>query len=347
MRLDMKITMIKKSILSLGLIVCPMITSHAQQDKQFSMFQHTKSQVNPAAAGFFEGDYQLFTNFRNQWMSVSDNPFRTISAAFDTRFKAGNGLIGTGINFYNDLSGDALYSVNQITIPVNYAVTLSEFSELSFGISPSFYQRSIKNSNTTWDNQWTGVAFNPTISNNEGIPAGNVTVGKFDIGAGLHYQRELSKLSWFSVGISADHLTKQKISFFSDENGLYRKLTAVAHGNFSRKHSNFTLKPNAMMFIQGPNKMFILGSGFDFLLKGKSLHTAFHKRTSIEFGSYIRVGDAFVLNTIFHMSGLGIGASVDINTSSLNNGSGGFGAMEFFLSYKFGKPRGLGSPSIQ
>ena len=113
-----------------------MITSHAQQDKHFSMFQHTQTQINPASAGYFEGDYRLFTNFRNQWMSASDNPFRTISAAFDTRFKTSKGLVGTGINFYNDLSGDALYSVNQITIPVNYSINLSEFSELSFGISP-------------------------------------------------------------------------------------------------------------------------------------------------------------------------------------------------------------------
>lgn len=343
----MKLTIIKKSILSLGLIICPMVMSHAQQDKHFSMFQQTRSQINPASAGFFEGDYQLFTNFRNQWMSASDNPFRTISATFDTRLSTSKGKIGTGINFYNDLSGDALYSVNQITVPINYAINLSQFSEISFGISPSFYQRSLKNSNTTWDNQWTGAAFNPSMSNHENIPAGNVSVGIFDIGAGLHYQRELSKLSWFSVGIAAEHLTKQKISYFSDENGLYRKLSVMAHGNFSRKHSNFTLRPNAMMFIQGPTKMFILGSGYDFLLKGKSLHTSYHKRTSIEFGSYFRINDAFIINTIFHMAGLGVGASFDINISSLNNATGGFGAMEFFLSYKFGKPRGLGSPSIK
>jgi len=342
----MKLVITKKLILSLGLILGSVLSLQAQQDKHFSMFQHTKSQINPATAGFFEGEYQLFTNFRNQWTPLSDNPFRTISAAFDTRFQAGNGLFGAGINFYNDLSGDALYSVNQITVPLNYAVSLNETSKLSFGLSPSFYQRSIKNTNTTWDNQWTGIQFNSTLSNNESIPSGNLSVGKFDLGAGIYYQTELTELSWFSIGIAAQHLTKQKITYFADENGLYRKLSVTAHGNFSRKNSNFTLKPNGMMFIQGPNKMFILGTGFDFLIKGKSLHTAYHKRTSIEFGTYYRVNDAFVLNTIFHMAGLGVGASFDINTSSLNNGTGGFGAMEFFLSYRLSNPRGLGSPKV-
>ena len=112
---------------------------HAQQDKHFSMFQHTKTQINPATTGFFEGDYQLFTNFRNQWTTVSDNPFRTTSAAFDTRFDVGNGLLGGGVIFYNDASGDALYSVNQIIVPVSYAVSLNRTTKLSFGFRIHLY----------------------------------------------------------------------------------------------------------------------------------------------------------------------------------------------------------------
>jgi len=336
----------KKSLLSFCILLGSALSLQAQQDKQFSMFQYSKSQLNPATAGFFEGDYQLFTNFRNQWMTVSDHPFRTISAAFDTRFEVGNGLLGCGINFYNDISGDASYSVNQITVPLNYAVSLSRTSKLSFGISPSFYQRSLKNTNLTWNNQWTGVTFNQSIDNHENIPTTNLSVSKFDIGAGIYYQSELTKLSWFSVGISAQHLTKQNITYYSEDHDLYRKLSITVHGNFNKKKSNFTLRPNAMMFIQGPNSMWILGSGFDFLLKNKSLHTSHHKRTSIEFGTYYRINDALVLNTIFHMDGLGIGASFDINTSSIVTGTGGFGAMEFFLSYRLSNPRGFGSPSI-
>jgi len=205
------------------------------------MFQYTKSQTNPATAGFFEGKYQLFTNFRNQWSGLSDNPFRTISAAFDTRFEVGNGLLGCGLNFYNDVSGDALYSVNQITVPINYAVSINRRTKLSFGISPSFYQRGLKNSNLTWDNQWTGIEFNQGIANNEIIPTENLSVTKFDLGAGVYFQTELSKLSWFSIGISGQHLTKPKISYFTDDNGLYRKLSITAHGNFRRKNSTFTL----------------------------------------------------------------------------------------------------------
>ncbi len=318
----------------------------AQQDKHFSMFYASKSQINPASAGFFEGDFQLFTNYRNQWSKVSDNPYNTISAAFDTRIEAGNGFIGTGINFYNDKSGVTQYSVNQISVPVNYAISLNRTSHLSFGLSPGFYQRSIKNTNVTWDNQWVGTEFNTTISSGELIPNENYSVGKFDLGAGAYWQGELSKYSWLAFGVSVAHLLKQKINYLINEQGLYRKLTFSAFGQFSQHNSNFTLKPSAIASFQGPNSYYVIGSGYDFLLKGQSLHTGFYNKMSIEFGTYFRINDALILNALFHMSGLDIGASFDLNVSSLNVSTGGFGAMEFFLAYRLKKARGLGAPSI-
>tara|TARA_B100000809_G_C15120254_1_gene524011 strand:- start:874 stop:1893 length:1020 start_codon:yes stop_codon:yes gene_type:complete len=337
----------KKNIfLSIGIILGCILGGKAQQDKHFSMFATSKVQSNPAAAGFFEGDYQLFTNYRNQWSAVSDNPFNTISASFDTRIDAGNGFFGTGINFYNDVSGDSRYTVNQITVPVSYAIEISKTNHLSIGLAPSFYQRSISNPNITWDNQWTGIGFSNTVDSEESLGGDNLSVAKFDMNAGIFWQGEFSKYSWLGLGVSAQHLTKQKINYFNVENGLYRKLVVSAYGNFGQKNSTFTLKPNAMMVIHGPNKMFLLGSGFDFMIKGNSLHTSYNKRTSIEIGAYARIKDALIINALFHMSGLTIGASVDINTSLLTKATNGFGAMEFLLAYKFSNSRGMGAPSI-
>ncbi|MGV6860246.1 MAG: PorP/SprF family type IX secretion system membrane protein [Putridiphycobacter sp.] len=336
----------KKIILSTGIILGCVVNLSSQQDKHFSMFYASKSQINPASAGFFEGDYHLFTNYRNQWMKASDVPYTTFSGAFDTRFEAGNGFIGTGLNVYNDVAGATRYSVTQITVPINYAVSLSRTSHFSFGLSPAFYQRTLKSSNVSWDNQWTGTQFNTGLSSGESIPSENLSVSKFDLGAGIYYQGELSKYSWLAFGISAQHLTKQKINYMVEDQGLYRKLTFSAFGSFSQNNSNFTLKPRAIASVQGPNSYILFGSGYDVMLKGNSIHTGYHQRTSIELGTYFRVKDALILNAIFHMSGLSVGASFDLNVSSLNSATGGFGAMEFYLAYKFQKARGLGAPSI-
>lgn len=333
-------------ILILGLLISLTSTLYAQQDKHFSMFYTSKVQSNPAAAGFFEGDFQVFTNYRNQWSAISDNPYNTISASFDTRFEIGNGFLGTGINFYNDVSGDSKYKVSQITIPINYAIALTKTNYLSLGISPAFYQRSLSGTNMTWDNQWTGVEFDTNINNGEFIADDNLSVGNFDLSMGLFWQGVFSKYTWVGAGISFQHITKQKINFLNVENVLYKKIMLSAYGNFGQKNSNFTLKPNAMMFVQGPNKMLVIGSGFDFKITGNSLHTDYHKRTSIEFGLYARVMNALIFNTFFHMSGLTVGVSFDINTSTINKTAGGFGAMEFLLSYKFSKSKGLGAPRV-
>ncbi len=141
-------------------------------------------------------------------------------------------------------------------------------------------------------------------------------------------------------------IVKQKINYMVEDQGLYRKLTISAFGSFSQNNSSFTLKPRAIASIQGPNSYILFGSGYDVMLKGNSIHTGYHQRTSIELGTYFRVKDALILNAIFHMSGLSVGASFDLNVSSLNSATGGFGAMEFYLAYKFQKARGLGAPSI-
>jgi len=335
-----------KAILSIGFCIGLLTNVTAQQDKHFSMFATSKVQSNPAAAGFFHGDYQFFTNFRNQWAGVSDQAFNTISASFDTRFETGNGFIGTGINFYNDVAGDSKYTVTQITIPINYAIELSRTNRIAIGLAPSYYQRSFKNTAVSWDNQWTGIAFNTGLNNGENIAAQNLSVGKFDLNAGLFWQGSFSKTSWLGIGVSGQHLTKQKINYFTDVNGLYRKLILSAYGNFNQQGSDFTLRPNFTSFIQGPNRMFVLGSGFDYKIKGDSRHTAYNKRTSIELGLYTRVGDAIIINTLFHMAGLTVGASFDFNAFSLGQNTQGIGAMEFLLAYKLSNPRGLGAPSI-
>ena len=213
-------------------------------------------------------------------------------------------------------------------------------------MAPGFYQRSISSTNVTWDNQWTGVGFDPSIPNNEFVPNDNLNIGKFNLDAGLYLQTSLSKYSWFSFGVSGQHLTKQKINFFNANNGLTRKLTLGAFGSFGQKQSNLKVKPSMQITVQGPSKMLMFGSGFDIKLKDQSKHTAYYQRTSVEFGVYYRVLDAVVLSTLFHLSGLTVGVNFDITASQLTQASNGFGAMEFLLAYRFNRPVRLGAPRV-
>ncbi len=335
-----------KQIFFILFMVVLSATVFAQQDKHFSMFYQSKTQINPAITGFFDGNYQLFTNYRAQWAKKFNQPYKTFSAAFDSRHQTKNGFIGYGFNAYKDVSGKSEFTVNQIAIPINYAVRLNKKNYFSLGITPMFYQRQLKNKVLSWQNQWTGTGYNTSLSNGENKINQNYSYGKVDLGAGLYWFSNLSKYKWFGVGVAAHHLVSPKTNALFINDGLYKRLSMSFFGNFGNRYSNLTVKPNILVSLQGPNSNIILGSGFNYQLKHNSLYTGYHHKNSLEFGTYYRVKDAIILNTIIHLSSLSIGVSYDINISTLKQATNSFGALEFFVSYIMQKPRGRGALKI-
>ncbi|MBK7130343.1 MAG: PorP/SprF family type IX secretion system membrane protein [Crocinitomicaceae bacterium] len=319
----------------------------AQQDKHFSMFAESPVYMNPAAAGFSPGNMQLFTNFRMQWLTVSDTPFRTISGSADWRMMDHGSFMGMGINFYNDLSGDTKYQTNEVTLPINYAIELSRDNHLSLGIQPAWYQRTMLNQNVTWDNQWTGTSFNTSINSGETILNQNLSLNKFDISAGIYWYAHLNKNVRLSFGLAGHHLSKQKINFMAEDNKLYRKLTLHGQAVFKNPNSQLSIIPAFYGFIQGPNKELVIGSNFRYLIRGSSRVTGYFEEIALSWGAYYRLGDAILANIIFDFAGLSVGAAYDLNISSLTRASGGVGGFEVFLRYRiqFGTG-GLGNPSI-
>lgn len=339
--------MLKKFVL--GLFVCGLANSaSAQQDKHFSMFAESPMYLNPASAGFSPGQLQLFTNFRMQWTSASDNPFRTISGSADWRMFDRGSFIGAGINFYNDVAGDGQYSINEITVPINYAIQLSKDNHLSIGLQPGWYSRTLLNSALTWDNQWTGTEFNTAIPSNEALfSQPNLSVNKFDLSAGLYWYAHLSKEFRISLGIAGHHLTKQKINILTADDKLFRKLTIHGQLAINRTNSNVTVLPAFFGFVQGSNMEMTVGSNFRFLLRGASHVTGYWEEIALSFGTYYRIGDAAIVNMMFDISGFTVGGSYDFNISGLTPATNSFGGFEVFLRYRMNfQRRGLGNPSI-
>ncbi|MBI3134623.1 MAG: PorP/SprF family type IX secretion system membrane protein [Bacteroidetes bacterium] len=337
----------KKNVGFLALAFGMVFNVTAQQDKHFSMFAESPVYMNPAAAGFFPGNMQLFTNFRMQWLPVSDTPYRTITAGTDWRMLDNGSFMGAGVNFYNDYSGDSKYMINEVTFPINYAIEIAKDNHLAIGLQPGWYQRTIFNENLTWDNQWTGTAFNTSYSSNEVLLNENMNLSRFDISAGAYWYAHLSRQTKLSFGLAGSHLTKQRVNFMSEDSRLFRKLTLHGQCEFKQANSNLSIIPAFYGFVQGPNKELTLGSNFRYLLRGSSRVTGYFEEIAISFGAYYRLGDAIMANLIFDISGLSIGAAYDMNVSQLTVASNGFGGFEVFLRYRvqFGNG-GLGNPSI-
>lgn len=319
----------------------------AQQDKHYSMFFANPVQLNAGAAGHFDGDIQLFTNFRSQWYSISQNPFRSFSASIDGRLFEKNlftGFVGAGMNLYNDRSGDGQFSVTQVSFPINYSVQLNKTSYLALGLQPAYYTQSFNESALYFDSQWQGDGFNTAISSGENL--GLINVSRFDLSSGIYYINRPKKNITYKAGVSGNHLTKQKVGFYSMNEKLYRNITIFSQLDFSKPNSLVTFHPAIFAFFQGPNREFTFGSNFEFQLKPPSIHTMYFNGQSLALGVYYRTNDAFITNLIYHAGSLALGIAYDFNLSGLTVATNGKGAFELYLAFKPEFRSSFGSPRI-
>lgn len=318
---------------------------HAQQDRHFSMFFANPVSINPGAAGHGLGTVQLFTNFRTQWFTLSNQPFRTFSASFDSKILQGslsNGFIGIGANMLNDVSGDGKYTLNVIQIPINYSLEIGENSYLSLGLQPGVYAQNINEGALYFDSQWTGSSFNTALSNGEALGAFNIS--RFDLGAGIYYNSFLKENFQLELGLSALHLTGQKVSFYNVAEKLYRNFQFYGKANIW-SDNKLSYHPAIFALVQGPNFEVTLGNNFEYELKPVSKHTGYFDGMALSFGLYYRTTDAFIANIIYKAGGLAVGVSYDMNVSGLSTATNSVGAIEAFLRFnpyvkpKFGSPR--------
>lgn len=309
-----------------------------QQDKHYSMFYSAPVIYNAGAAGSFNGDAQLFTNYRTQWKSVVPNPYSTFSAIGQTKLledKLKGNYIGIGAGFFNDVSGNGKFTSNNAVLSISYSIEVADKQRLSVGIAPGFYQYQLKNNSFSWDQQWNGSTFDNTIASGESSVFQKR--GVFDMGAGIYYQAELMNNNKLYAGISANHVTQPNVAFLNVSDGLYRKYTVMAGGSFSKTKSRVVFNPNLIYNLQGPNSELIAGISFKYLLKEPSHYTGYYEETSMSLGAYYRNKDAVSTTFMVNIQSLTFGLAYDFNISSLSIASKGRGGLELMLKYRLSK----------
>ena len=314
--------------ISLTTIFC----SFAQQGNNFSMWFNNNMQQNVAAVGTGDNDVKLFTNFRNQYFSVSENPIRSISASVDgkvLRSYKRKSYLGLGASFINDVSGDGRYTVNDFKVPIAYHIFLNKVTSLSIGVSPGIYQRSIGGGDFTWESQWNGYEFDNNIPQSTIL---NTSVSNFDLGAGIFFKRQTSNSNKLYFGIGVNHILRPEIDFNIQDNLFIRYV-----GQFGMNHrfyqSDFGISPQVIAAFQGPTTNIIVGTNFDYFLQDASLRTGFYTPTVFSFGVYHRLNDAIIVNVQYSTKGLTIAASYDTNINSMLPYSKSVGGYEVALIY--------------
>lgn len=324
----------KNYIFLIGVLFNVTQFSFAQQDPHFSFWNVSPSLFNPATAGNSQGDLSIATNFRMQYLPIDGPAYRTNSVVIDSRIGKGslsNGWFGTGITFYNDQSGDASLMTNMIKIPLSYTIEMNRENRIAIGASPGVLLQSFSGTQT-WDNQWNGTDFNPSI------PSGSISAGsvvKFDIGAGLFYQYENSlSRNKIYLGFSGDHLLSQDISLIGLNNPYYRKFTGHIGGQFEGGNGKYAFAPQAMFFMQGPNYSGTIGFQYISHMKQGSKRTDFVNGQDLTLGLHYRVNDGLIVQLGYLISGFDFGIAYDATISSLSRANKSFGGFEIYLRYQ-------------
>ncbi len=324
----------KITIIGLSLMMFVHLTTvKAQQDEHFSMFTVTQSLLNPAATGNFGGDAMFFTNYRNQWSSITPKLYNTISANIEGKVldgQVGNGFLGVGGYFIKDDANENNFRRTAIGANISYAIQLDRDNYLSFGISPSMRTNQILTSNLTWDSQWTGSEFNTVLNNNELF--GTYKKSSFDISSGVFWNFKPNDYSRVYAGISGLHLNKPQLSLTNNDR-LYSRFLVHGGCELGNQSSKLIWKPSAFLFFQGPNREITIGMDVEYELQEKSKYTGYYNRNSISGGLYYRTGDAIFANVQFNWTGFSAGFSYDINVSGLTVATNSLGGMELFLKY--------------
>ncbi len=194
-----------------------LINKAIAQDLHYSQYFNAPLLVNPANTGFIpEGDYRVGINYRTQWASISDNPYKTMSAygdiqLFGNRFE--NGWVGVGGAILRDVAGAGNLTSTKAYGSVAYHQAIGLGSLVSAGFNAGYVSKRVDFTKLTFDNQWNGKFFDIAAPSGEAFQVSELTY--FSLGAGVSYAYYPNENTYLNVGFSAMNINRPRETFFT------------------------------------------------------------------------------------------------------------------------------------
>ncbi|MFT6845148.1 MAG: type IX secretion system PorP/SprF family membrane protein [Flavobacteriales bacterium] len=317
----------KNWMIIVGMFVCRVSIS---QDIHFSQFDVFQPKVNPAYAGFMKESYRFSVINRTQWKAIS-TPFRTLGV----QAESGNTLnvkgLGLGLTFLSDVAGDSKFTTNNLSFSAGFHKKLFE-TRSSIGLAGqiSFVQQSIDYSNLSYNNQYNGLFFDPSLNHKETFAVDNLSYMDFALGAVYEYR--ISKKESLTLGLATYNLSTSKVSLLNDDAVDLDSRTTISGLLDKKINSKISILPTFIWSVQGSLKEIVIGSR-----ARKTLSDKMADYKALYGGLYWRTNDALYLVLGMDYNEWYGGISYDINLSSLSKASNARGGIELVLVYKIMK----------
>lgn len=298
------------------------------QDLHFSQFFNSPLSTNPANTGFIpDADYRLGLNYRNQYSSIMEVPYKTMSAFGDAqlfRNKLENGWMGLGGLVLSDVAGSGSLRSTKIYGSVAYHQMLGNSSLLSAGFNLGYANKRINTDNLKFPDQFDGKFFDKQVPTSAMLTTNSISY--FDMQVGMNYAYFPNENTYINAGYSIHHVNKPKETFFNDES---------ENGIIPMRHIGFVnaiLKVNDRVIIQ-PNVYYANQAKASEIIGGMMANYNLSETGDKQFtaGIYYRHNDAIIPMAGFIINDLKFNFSYDATISSLGNFNNRRGALEFSL----------------
>ncbi len=305
------------------------------QDPHFSQYSYTPLQLNPAFTGVFDGLARISNSYRSQWSGIG-NGFKTIHISADAPIgkpQLKNKFFGIGGMIYQDKAGEAGFKNTILEASLSFVTAMDGGSNhfLSLGFQGGLNTQNIDLTKATWDNQWNGDSFDPSMP---GESVQLPSVNYLDLNAGLLYYYVPDGSSSFNIGASMQHIGSPNVSFYTrTETPLRQRLNLHTSAEIEVAKDFTWLNPRILYMMQGEQQELMFGAALKNKVKFKSRYTNYMKEAYFYGGLYYRWKDAYIVQARFEYNTVGLGLSYDINASTLSNLAGSANAFEVNFTY--------------
>ncbi len=324
----------------LGFLLCLSAVLVNAQDPHFSQFFASPLTLNPAFTGKFDGEWRLAVNHRNQWPSIP-KAYVTSSASFDKgimRNKLPEGdVFGIGVSGLSDASANGQLTLNFGSLSMSYHKALDEdgYNTIGAGFQATYSSLTLDEGKLTFEDMLRQNGF--TGARTDFFANGN-NQSYVDVNAGLLFSGSSNGSNNYYAGVSVYHVNKPKVGF-KDANYLLASRVTVHGGGTIPVSDLLNFNGSVIHQIQAKASETVVGGALSYNLNNDEVNPS-----NVFIGSWVRFNDAIIPYIGLEVNGLRIGASYDVNISSLKTATTSRGGSEFSLIYIKRKSENKGIP---
>jgi len=300
------------------------------QDPHFSQFFASPLTLNPAFTGKFDGTVRVAGNYRNQWPTFNNvYTTSTLSVDFDI---LKNKLPdydrwGVGILALTDKAGSGVLTSNYVGLSTAYSKALDEdgFKQIAIGFQGTYGQKRLDRNKLFFEDQLTPFGF--TGVTQETFNNDNLNINYLDVNAGILFSASTDASNNFYLGGSLYHINRPRESFQGAGWNIATSTTISAGGYFPVSDI-LTLHTSGIYQYQAKASETVVGGAL-----AASLDATSDNPSNVYGGLWYRVNDAIIPYVGLEFAGLRIGATYDVNVSTLKAGAQSRGRMEISVIY--------------